>query len=208
MDYFSYPFSIKIDINYDKQQTLPSITLCTPRNTFFSKTQIKNNYPDIYVKILKLERNYDFCSVKDIIEQHIIKEENVVKCRKNFIKFKEDLNSVLEEIRYRNRINTSLEQLFERTLHLNEWINCKVYYKDGRVINCLEIDRLVEIFDGSNYFGKCFVYFNRDYDRNNFENLSITKEDSIKFKLNLDHINSILNNNLFDSFPALFDSFI
>jgi hypothetical protein len=81
---------------------------------------------------------------------------------------------------------------------LNEWIDCKVYYKDGRVINCLEIDKLVEIFDGSNFFGKCFAYFNRDYDRNNFENFSITKEDHIKFKLNLDHFNSILNNDWFD----------
>jgi hypothetical protein len=73
IDYFSYPFSIKVDINYDKQQTLPSITLCTSRNTFFSKTQIKDNYPDIYVKILKLERDYDFCSVKDIIKQYLVK---------------------------------------------------------------------------------------------------------------------------------------
>jgi hypothetical protein len=87
---------------------------------------------------------------------------------------------------------------------LNEWIDCKVYYNDGRVINCLQIDRLVEIFDGSNYYGKCFSYFNRDYDRNNFENFSITKEDSIKFKLNLDHFNSILNNNFVEVFPALF----
>jgi hypothetical protein len=210
IDYFSYPFSIKIDINYDKQQTLPSITLCTPKNTFFSKTQIKDDYPGIYVKILKLERDYDFCSLKDILKHYLVKgvikrnKENVDKCRENFIKFKEDLNSLLEEIRFRNRINTSLEQLFERTLHLNEWTDCKVYYKDGRVINCLEIDRLIEIFDGSNFYGKCFMYFNRDNDRNNFENFSITKEDSIKLKLNLDHFNSILNNNLFDKFPALY----
>jgi hypothetical protein len=201
IDYFSYPFSIKIDMNYDNQQTLPSITLCTPRNTFFSKTQIKNNYPDIYVKILKLERDYDFCSLKYIIKQH---EENVNKCQKNILNLKEDLNSVLEEIRYRNRINTSLEQLFERTLHLNEWIDCKVYYKDGRVINCLEIDRLVEIFDGSNFYGKCFAYFNRDNDRNNFENFSITKEDYIKLKLNLYHFESILNYNWVDDFSSLF----
>jgi hypothetical protein len=86
-DYFSYPFSIKIDINYDKQQTLPSISLCTPRNTFFSKAQIKDNYPDIYVKILKLERDYDFCSVKDFMKQYFVKdiikqrEENINKCR-------------------------------------------------------------------------------------------------------------------------------
>jgi hypothetical protein len=204
IDYFSYPFSIKIDINYNKQQTMPSITLCTPRNTFFSKTQIKDNYPDIYLKILKLERDYDFCSVLENIKQQIIKQENDDKCRENFIKFKKDLNSILEEIRYRNKINTSLEKLFERTLHLNEWIDCKVYYKDGRVINCLEIDRLVEIFDGSNFYGKCFVYFNRDHDRNIFENFSITKEDSIKFKLNLDQFNSILNDNWVDLFPALF----
>jgi hypothetical protein len=98
----------------------------------------------------------------DSIKQHKLKE-NVNKCRENLFKFKGDLNSVLKEIRYRNKINTSLEQLFERTLHLNEWIDCKVYYKDGRVINCLEIDGLVEIFDGSNFYGKCFVYFNRDY---------------------------------------------
>jgi hypothetical protein len=196
IDYFSYPFSIKVEINYDKQQTLPSITLCTPRNTFFSKTQIKDNYPDIYMKIVKLERDYDFCSTK----YRYIKgnEEKFDKCNKNFVKFKKDVNSILEEIRDRNRINTTLEKLFERTLHLNEWIDCKVYYKDGRVINCLEIDRLVEIFDGSNLTGKCFVYFNREYDRNNFENFSITKEDSIKFKLNLDHFNSILNINKFD----------
>src|SRR5208282_5694183 len=80
IDYFSYPFSIKIDINHDKQQTLPSITLCTSRNTFLSETQIKDNYPDIYVKILKLERDYDFCSVKGIIKQN---EENANKCREN-----------------------------------------------------------------------------------------------------------------------------
>jgi hypothetical protein len=140
IDYFSYPFSIKIDINYDKQQTLPLITLCTSRNTFFSKAQIEDNYPDIYAKILELERDYDFCSVKNIFEKN---EENDNKCRENFIKYKKDLYSVIEEIRYRNRINTSLEQLFERTLHLNEWIDCKVYYKDGRVINCLEINKLV-----------------------------------------------------------------
>jgi hypothetical protein len=48
------------------------------------------------------------------------------------------------------------------------------------------------------------VYFNRDYDRNNFENFSITKEDSIKFKLNLDHFNGILNNNCRDFFQTLF----
>jgi hypothetical protein len=203
IDYFSYPFGIKLDIYYDKQQTLPSITLCTPRNTFFSKTQIKDNYPDIYVKILKLERDYDFCSLKYNIKQNIVNEENVNKCWNNFYKIQKDLNYVIEEIRYRNKINTSLEQLFERTLHLNEWIDCKVYYKDGRVINCLQIDRLVEIFDASNFHGKCFVYFNRDYDRNNFENFSITKEDSIKFKLNVDHFNSILNYNWVDSMPSL-----
>jgi hypothetical protein len=202
IDYFSYPFSIKIDMNYDKQQTLPSITLCTPRNTLFSKTQIKDNYPDIYMKILKLERDYDFCSVLKSIEQHKPKE-NFNKCLQNFLKFNKDLNSVLEEIRYRNTINTSLEQLFERTLHLNEWVDCKVHYKDGRVINCLEIDRLVEMFDASNFYGKCFVNFNRDYDRKIFENFSITKDDSIKFKLYLDHFNSILNNNWRDS-SALF----
>jgi hypothetical protein len=200
IDYFSYPFGIKIDINYEKQQTLPSVTLCTPRNTFFTKTQIKDNYPDIYVKIVKLERDYDFCSLK--FEGIKLKVGNSDECRKNFKNFKKDVNSVIEEIRYRNRINTSLEQLFERTLHLNEWIDCKVYYKDGRAINCLEIDRLVEIFDASNIYGKCFVYFNRD-DRNNYENFSITKEDSIKFKLNLDHFKSILNINWFDP-SALF----
>jgi hypothetical protein len=184
--------------------------LCTSRNTFFSKTQIKDNYPDIYVKILKLERNYDFCSVKDINKQYLLKgifkqnEEYVNKCRKNFMKFEKDLNSVLEEIRYRNRINTSLEQLFERTLHLNEWIDCKVFYKDGRVINCLEIDEMVDIFDGSNFRGKCFVYFNKDFEEKKFENFSITKEGFIKFKLNVDLFNSILNNNYFDQFPALF----
>jgi hypothetical protein len=44
------------------------------------------------------------------------------------------------------------------------------------------------------------VYFNRDYNTSNFENFSITKEDSIKFKLNLDYFNSILSFN----FRALF----
>ncbi len=85
-------------------------------------------------------------------------------------------------------------------------LNCskKVYYKDGRVINCLQIDRLVEIFDASNLFGKCFMYFNRDYDRNNFKNFSITKEDSIKFKLNLEPFNNILNNNMDELLTALF----
>jgi hypothetical protein len=176
--------------------------LCAQKEIHFYLRQIKDNYPDIYVKIVKLERDYDYCSekvikqlkVNGIIKQNV--EENVGKCLENY-KVEEGLNFVREEIRDRNRINTSLEQLFERTLHLNEWIDCKVYYKDGRVINCLEIDRLVEIFDGSNLFGKCFVYFNRDYDRNNFENFSITKEDSIELKLNLDYFKSTLNSNLF-----------
>jgi hypothetical protein len=189
-------------MNYDKQQTLPSITLCTPRNTFFSKTQIKDNYPDIYERILKLERDYDFCLMKDKILKG--NKEKYDKFKENSIKLKKDLNAVLKEIRYRDRINASFEQLFEKTLHLNDWIDCKVYYKDGRTINCLEIDRLVEIFDASNLNGKCFVYFNRDYDRNNFENFSITKEDSIEFKLNLNHFNSILNNNNGDKFPVVF----
>jgi peptidoglycan hydrolase CwlO-like protein len=36
------------------------------------------------------------------------KKEDFDKCNKNFKKFKKDVSSVLEEIRYRNRINTSL----------------------------------------------------------------------------------------------------
>jgi hypothetical protein len=176
IDYFSYPFSIKVDINYDKKQTLPSITLCTERNFFISKTQIKDNYPDIYLKILKHERDYDFCTMKG---------NDAQKCETNYPKFKQESNSIFEEIRYRNSINTSLKQLFERTLHLDEWIGCKVYFKDGRVINCLEIERLVEKFNGLNFYGKCFAYFNREqeYNGNIFENFSITKEDFIEFKI-------------------------
>ncbi len=35
MDYFSYPISIKVDINDDKQQTLLSITLCTEKKFIY-----------------------------------------------------------------------------------------------------------------------------------------------------------------------------
>jgi hypothetical protein len=87
---------------------------------------------------------------------------------------------------------------------LNEWVDCKVYYEDGRVINCLQIDRLVEIFDASNFYGKCFMYFNRGYDKNKFKNYSIAKLDSIKFNLNLDHFSNILNDNLVEYIPPLF----
>jgi hypothetical protein len=62
IDYFSYPINIKVDINYDKQQTFPSITLCTKRRSLMTKTQIRDYYPDIYLKLLTLEHNYD-CAV-------------------------------------------------------------------------------------------------------------------------------------------------
>jgi hypothetical protein len=101
--YFSYPFSIKVDINYDKQQTLPSITLCTSRNSFFSKTQIKDLYPDIYLKILALERDYDYCSFKKFMEfmkKFKTYESGFDKCTQNFYKFKQDLNLREPQPRY------------------------------------------------------------------------------------------------------------
>jgi hypothetical protein len=106
------------------------------RNSFFSSTQIKNIYPDIYMKIVKLERNYDFCTVKNANMQGKPKEiryktvedfKKAMKCLKTFKNFKEESELILEEIRYRNRINTSLEQIFERTLHLNEVVDCNIY---------------------------------------------------------------------------------
>jgi hypothetical protein len=185
LDYFSYPFNIKLDINYDKQQSLPSLTLCTSKISFISKTQLRDNYPRIHRKVLKLERHYRHCSgvrIGSTPYNQSVRD----KCLKNYHKYNQDFNSILKDIRNRNRINTTLEQLFDKTLHLNEFIDCKIHFKDGRIFDCLEIYSLFEVFDGLNFFGKCFVYSNENqiYYRNKSKDFSITKDDYIEFKLN------------------------
>jgi hypothetical protein len=185
MDHFSNPINIKVDINYDKQQTLPSITLCTTRYAFVSKTQIREHYPDIHLKILSLERKYENCKFRKFYS----KPYN--GCEKNYFEYDHDLNTILKEIRNRNRINTTLEQLFDRTLHFNKYFNCKVYYRDGKVIDCLQIYDLVEI----NIFGKRFTYLNinQENDKNKSQEFFITKEDYIEFIVNYDNITDIVN---------------
>ncbi len=190
IDYFSYPINIKIDINYDKQQTLPSITLCTSRYEFISELQVREHYPDIHSKILTLYLKYENCKLGNN------------KCGENSYKHLRfgiltDLESIMREIRNRNQINTTLEQLFDRTLHLNEYIDCEVQYKNGRVIDCSQIGDLVEFFDGSNLFGKCFSYLNekQENEKNQTQEFFITQNDFIKFNINNDIITNIVSYN-------------
>jgi hypothetical protein len=208
MDYFSYPFNIKVDINYDKQQSMPSITLCTKNNSFISKTQMKNNYPDIYSKIVSFERHYEHCLIGPDFESY--NESVAHKCKSmpiRYVGFNYKLNSILNEIRDRNRNNTTLEQLFEKTLHLNESIDCKVYYKDGKVINCLKVQSLIEVFDGSNVFGKCFSHSNerQKLKTNIINEFLLSKEDYIEFTINYNNFNDIVGNNHVSE-PTLFIS--
>jgi hypothetical protein len=195
LDYISYPIIIKVDINYDKQQSLPSITLCTPRNSFITKTQIKDNYPDIYLNIVALERKYENCLLTYDELEKMLHKSLANKCKQKFSKYEPDLRSILKEIKNRNRFNATLEQLFEKTLHLNDSVKCKVHYKDGKLIDCShcsQISSLIEVFDGSNIFGKCFVYFNT---RNNTGESFISKEDYIELNYLFEIYNDIVGYN-------------
>jgi hypothetical protein len=199
IDYFSYPINIKIEINYDKQQTLPSITLCTPRYVFISKPQLREHYPDIHSKILTLDPKYENCKLGNN------------KCGQNFHKYLRfgvitDLESIIREIRNKNKINTTLEQLFDRTLHLNEYIDCEVHFKNGRVINCSQINDLVEFFDGSNWLGKCFTYLNekQQNEKNETQEFFITKNDFIAFNIKNDIITNIVGSNRGEEIIDLF----
>ncbi len=120
------------------------------------------------------------------------------------------MNAILKEIRDRNTINTTLEQLFERTLHLNQSIDCVIHYKNGKVINCTQIHRIVEYFDGLNLFGKCFTYLNnrREY-TNNINNRSETfskSEHYIELRMNFKYFLDVLSN--YHTFERLFQVFI
>jgi hypothetical protein len=79
---------------------------------------------------------------------------------------------------------------------LNKYIDCRVHYKNGRVIDCLQIYGLVEIFDGLNLFGKCFTYLNENEknDENITKEFMITKEDYIELSVNYDNITDIVGN--------------
>ncbi len=191
MDYFSYPINIKVDVNYDEQQTFPSISLCTKRRSLLTKTQIRDYYSDIFWKLNKLYTKYG-CSA--FVE---LSDKEIKRCEKDFYKYERDLSAILKEIRDRNTVNTTLEQLFDRTLHLNESIDCVIHYKNGKVVNCTQINGIVEYFDGLNQFGKCFTYFNdmREYTNNN--NTSETfrnSEDFAEFRINFKNFIDILGN--------------
>jgi hypothetical protein len=127
------------------------------RRIVITKTQIKYNYPDIYLKILTFESDYDNC----LKTKFSSKPNKLVfhDCEQNYPKYYYDLNTILEEIRDRNKINTTLEQLFNRTLHLNESFDCIIGYRNGTIINCSQVYSLVEVFDGLNFFGKIFCVF-------------------------------------------------
>jgi hypothetical protein len=133
------------------------------------------------LKILTFESDYDNCSKTKFSS----KPNKLVfhDCEQNYPKYYYDLNTLLEEIRDRNKINTTLEQLFNRTLHLNESFDCIIGYRNGTIINCSQVYSLVEVFDGLNFFGKCFVYSNKnqEYYRNISQEISITFKDNIQF---------------------------
>jgi hypothetical protein len=166
-----------------------------------SKTQIRDYYPDIYLKLLELERKHD-CAVGVYHNQTVLDD-----CDENYYKYEHDLNDILEEIRARNRFNTTLEQFFDRTLHFGENIDCEVHYKDGKVMNCTQIHNLVEYFDGFNFFGKCFIYLNnrRKYSYNKSEKSS-NSEHYIEFKIDLINYKNILSN--YHIFENVFKTFI
>jgi len=143
-----------------------------------TKTQIRDYYPDIYLKLLTLESKHD-C---DMFYHKKLSKDKVKICLRNYYKYERDLNAILKEITNRNRINATLEKLFERTLHLNELIGCKIHYKDGKVINCSQIQSTIEYFDGMNSFGKCFIYFDKRKEHQNNRSQNIFNSDnSIEF---------------------------
>ncbi len=114
--------------------------------------------------------------------------EKVKICLKNYYKYERDLNAILKEIRNRNRINTTLEQLFERTLRLNELIDCEIHYKDGKVINCAQIQSTIEYLNGFNSFGKCFIYFDKRKEHQNNRSQNILNSEDL-IELRMDSIN-------------------
>ncbi len=58
IDYFSYPFGIKVDINYDSTHSLPAITLCTQKKVIWNKTLIENIKPGVVSKYLEVIHKY------------------------------------------------------------------------------------------------------------------------------------------------------
>ncbi len=186
LDYFSYPIDIKVDVNYDIQKTFPSISLCTKRTSIMTKTQIREYYPHIYLKLLTLESKHD-C---DIFSEKYANDYNIC-----YRKYERDLNEILKDIRNQNK-NTTLEQLFEKTLHLNQLIDCQIHYKNGKVINCSQNENTIEYFDGFNFFGKCFIYFDeREKHENNRSENILNSDNAIVFKMDKTNLRQILGNN-------------
>jgi len=52
-DYFSYPFGIKVGIDYGDKISLPSITLCTERDFIWSKEKLEDLKSGLEKQIIK-----------------------------------------------------------------------------------------------------------------------------------------------------------
>jgi hypothetical protein len=79
------------------------------------------------------------------------------------INFEKKSNFIFNKIINSNDPNISLKNIFANTLSADQFIKCKINYKvlnkdKYKEMDCRAKGRVIEMFEKTNRFGKCFVF--------------------------------------------------
>jgi len=161
IDYFSYPFGIKVYIDYGEKISLPSITLCTERDFIWSEKKLEDLNSGLRRDIIK---HFDPDKQCKLAFYYRLKLNNSEEQREK-VNIEKNSNFLYNKIINSNDPNISLKNIFANTLSVDDLTECRINYKffkdQYREIDCLSKSRVIEIFKKENRFGKCFAFFNR-----------------------------------------------
>jgi len=205
-DYFSYPFGIKVYIDYGDKISLPSITLCTERDFIWSKRKLDHLKSGFETEIIQHFDPQKHC-IKALYLGLKLNNSEEKQCEK--INFEKKSNLIFNKIINSNDPNISLKNIFANTLSADQFIDCRINYKvlkdKYREIDCRAKSRVIEMFEKTNRFGKCFVFFNRkqlindsiekiDLSRNDYIELKIYRHNVYEIKSNISYSEKIYDN--------------
>jgi hypothetical protein len=195
IDYFSYPFGIKVDISYDETHSLPAITLCTQKDFICNKSHIENIKSGVVRKYSEIIQKY----IHYLQVGEKVLYESTRELKAHFTHKHNNLNQfIFNELYGKYEHNLVLNQLSNTTLKLEEFIECKLKFEIPKFnnyteVNCLSKSRTIQIFEKNNVFGKCFTYFHENEFYENQKEIKISRNDFIEFKLSEKLIDEVIH---------------
>ena len=192
VDYLRFPSNVKLeDINDNNYYKLPAIQVCTENDFIFNRNKIDSKF-DIH-RAFDMKMNE---SIKQFME-FICEFNNICdKTAKDEILQTLKLEFELDFVLQLNKNNPQIlnNNVFELTINLNDFIECKVHFESDSGIkfvkSCEEYSPIIESLHGEE-FGICFSYFNdKHLSKNN--DLILKDKDYIEFRINSSNIKNIL----------------